>query len=242
MPLMDNGDVRIHYEEMGEGFPVLTFAPGGMRSTIEAWSYAPWDVPGALAGDHRVVVADQRNAGDSFAPVHASDGWDSYTDDHLALLDHLGIERCHLLGMCIGGSFMANLLTRAPERVAAAVFLQPIGNDDNREAFRGRVDEFAAEEAPKHPEAAEADWHGLRENLFGNDHTLWSVPDTVIAGFEAPILVFAGGDEPHPASASATLADLAPHATLVERWKAPEYNDAARESIASFLSVHTPLG
>ena len=41
MSVMDNGDVRIHYEELGEGFPVLTFAPGGMRSTIEAWSLRP---------------------------------------------------------------------------------------------------------------------------------------------------------------------------------------------------------
>ena len=242
MSVMENGEVRIHHEEMGEGFPVLTFAPGGMRSTIEAWSLAPWDVPGALAADHRVVLMDQRNAGESFAPVRASDGWDAYTDDHLALLDHLGIERCHLVGMCIGGSFIANLLARAPERVAAAVCLQPIGQEDNRDAFHGRFDEFAAEEAKNHPEASEADWHGLRENLYGSDHVLWSVPDAAVAGFEVPILVFAGGDEPHPASASAMLADVAPHATLVERWKAPEYNDAARESIASFLSVHTPLG
>lgn len=242
MPFMDTGDVRIHYEEMGEGFPVLAFAPGGMRSTIEAWSYAPWDVPGAVAADHRVILSDQRNAGDSFAPVHASVGWDSYTDDHLALLDHLGIERCHLLGMCIGGAFIANLLVRAPERVAAAVCLQPIGLDGNREAFTGRFDEFAADEARNHPEASEADWHAVRENLYGSDNTLWSVPDTAVAGFASPILVLAGGDEPHPASASAMLAEVAPHATLVERWKAPEYNDAARESIASFLSVHTPPG
>jgi pimeloyl-ACP methyl ester carboxylesterase len=242
MPFMDTGDVRIHYEEMGGGFPVLAFAPGGLRSTIEAWSYAPWDVPGAVAADHRVILMDQRNAGDSFAPVHASVGWDSYTDDHLALLDHLGIERCHLLGMCIGGAFIANLLARAPERVAAAVCLQPIGLDGNREAFTGRFDEFAADEAPNHPEASEADWHAVRENLYGSDNTLWSVPDTAVAGFAPPMLVFAGGDEPHPASVSAMLAEVAPHATLVERWKAPEYNDAARESIASFLSVHTPLG
>jgi pimeloyl-ACP methyl ester carboxylesterase len=243
MSVMENGDVRIHYEELGEGFPVLAFAPGGLRSTIEAWSYAPWDVPGAVAVDHRVVIMDQRNAGDSTAPVHATDGWDSYTDDHLALLDHLGIERCHLLGMCIGGSFVANLLARAPERVAAAVCLQPIGYDGtNRDAFQGRFDEFAADEAANHPEASEADWEAFKVNLYGSDHTLWSVPDTAITGFEAPILVFAGGDEPHPALASTTLADLAPHAGLVERWKSPEYNDAARESIASFLSVHTPLG
>ena len=121
MAVMENGEVRIHYELMGEGFPVLTFAPGGLRSTIEAWSNAPWDVPGAVAADHQVILMDQRNAGDSSAPVRAVDGWDSYTDDHLALLDHLGVQRCHLLGMCIGGSFIANLLARAPERVAACL-------------------------------------------------------------------------------------------------------------------------
>jgi pimeloyl-ACP methyl ester carboxylesterase len=242
MAVMEHGDARIHYEEIGEGFPVLAFAPGGLRSTIEAWSYAPWDVPAGVATDHRVVLLDQRHAGQSSAPVRATDGWDSYTADHLALLDRLGIERCHLLGMCIGGSFIANLLATAPDRVASAVCLQPIGLDDNRDAFYGRFDEFAEEEAPNHPEASEADWKGFRENLYGSDHTLWSVPDTAVAGFDAPILVFAGGDEPHPASASAMLADVAPQATLVERWKAPEYNDAARESIASFLSVHTPLG
>lgn len=242
MAVMEHGDARIHHEEMGEGFPVLALAPGGLRSTIEAWSYAPWDVPGAVAADHRVVLVDQRHAGRSTAPVRASDGWDSYTADHLALLDHLGIECCHLLGMCIGGPFIANLLATAPERIVSAVCLQPIGLDGNREAFYGRFDEFAAEEAPNHPEASESDWKGFRENLFGSDNTLWSVPDTAMAGFDAPILVFAGGDEPHPASASSMLAEVAPEATLVEHWKAPEYNDAARESIASFLSVHTPSG
>ena len=71
-------------------------------------------------------------------------------------------------------------------------------------------------------------------------YVLFSVPDEAVARFDVPLLVFAGGDEPHPASASSMLAEVAPDATLVERWKAPEYNEAARESIASFLEVHTP--
>ena len=237
---MENGDVRIHYEERGEGFPVLAFAPGGLRSAIEWWSAAPWDVPDALSGDHRVVLMDQRNAGESWAPVRADDGWDRYTDDHLALLDHLGIERCHLLGMCIGGSFIANLIRRAPERVAAAVVLQPIGLEGNRELFHGSFADFAGKQAEKHPEATEEDWTSFRDNLFGRDDVLFSVPDEAVARFDVPLLVFAGGDEPHPASASSMLADVAPDATLIERWKAPEYNDAARESIAGCLALHTP--
>ncbi|MCD2191455.1 alpha/beta fold hydrolase [Actinomycetospora soli] len=237
---MEHGDVRIRYEERGEGFPVLAFAPGGMRSAIEWWSAAPWDVPEALSGDHRVVLMDQRNAGESWAPVRADEGWDAYTDDHLALLDHLGIERCHLVGMCIGGSFIANLIRRAPERVAAAVVLQPIGLEDNRELFHGTFADFAEKQADQHPEATEQDWASFRDNLWGTGNVLFSVPDEAVARFDVPLLVFAGGDEPHPASASSMLAEVAPQATLVERWKAPEYNDAARESIRSFLEVHTP--
>ncbi|WP_285597227.1 alpha/beta fold hydrolase [Actinomycetospora sp. NBRC 106378] len=237
---MENGDVRIHFEERGEGFPVLAFAPGGLQSSIEFWSAAPWDIPEALSGDYRVVLMDQRNAGESRAPVRADDGWDSYTDDHLALLDHLGIERCHLLGMCIGGAFIANLLQRAPERVTSAVVLQPVGLEGNRELFHGTFDDFAAKQGEHHSEATAQDWASFRDHLYGADHVLWSVPDEAVARFDVPLLVFAGGDEPHPASASSMLADVAPDATLIERWKAPEYNDAARESIAGFLALHTP--
>jgi pimeloyl-ACP methyl ester carboxylesterase len=186
------------------------------------------------------VLMDQRNAGESWAPVTAEDGWDRYTDDHLALLDHLGIERCHLVGMCNGGAFIANLIRRAPERVASAVVLQPIGLEDNRELFEGTFADFAAQQADRHPEAGEQDWTSFRDNLYGADHVLWSVPDEAVATFDVPLLVFAGGDEPHPASASQMLADVAPNATLVERWKAAEYNEAARESVANFLAVHTP--
>ena len=71
---------------------------------------------------------DQRNAGgQSRAPITARDSWDSYTQDHIALLDHLRIDRCHLYGQCIGGSFILNLIKKQPERVAAAVLAQPIG-------------------------------------------------------------------------------------------------------------------
>ena len=56
-------------------------------------------------------------------------------DDQLALLDHLGIERFHVAGMCIGGSFIMELIEAAPERVASAVMLQPIGFEGNRQAY-----------------------------------------------------------------------------------------------------------
>ena len=49
---------------------------------------------------------DQRNAGRSHAPLRATDGWQTYTDDQVALLDHLGLETAHVMGMCVGGPFL----------------------------------------------------------------------------------------------------------------------------------------
>ena len=90
MPIFKRDDVSIYYEEYGSGFPLLLFAPGGMRSAIEFWHKSPFDPTSVLANDFRVIAMDQRNAGQSQAPVTAADGWDTYTADHLALLDHLG--------------------------------------------------------------------------------------------------------------------------------------------------------
>ncbi|MYW71525.1 alpha/beta fold hydrolase [Pseudonocardia sp. SID8383] len=122
MPSFERPGVTLHYEEHGTGFPVLLLAPGGMNSTIAAWGNAPWDPVTHLAQRYRVIAMDQRNAGSSVAEVHGSDGWDTYTADQLALLDHLGVDECAVLGMCIGGAFIANLLVTAtrPGRGRAA--------------------------------------------------------------------------------------------------------------------------
>jgi pimeloyl-ACP methyl ester carboxylesterase len=78
---------------------------------------------------------DQRNAGQSVAPIRATDSWYVYTSDHLALLDYLGIDRCHVAGMCIGGPYIMGLIQAGPQRIASAVVFQTIGLDNNRQAF-----------------------------------------------------------------------------------------------------------
>ena len=105
MTVLEHGGARIHYEVEGDGFPVFTIAPGGLRSAHALWKTVPWNPRSALADDYRVIGMDQRNAGASRAPITADDGWHTYLADQLAVLDDLGIERCHVLGMCIGGPF-----------------------------------------------------------------------------------------------------------------------------------------
>ncbi|MCW0213559.1 MAG: alpha/beta hydrolase [Pseudonocardia sp.] len=238
MSTFEHGDVSIHYEETGSGFPVLLLAPGGLSSAVDFWERAPWNPVEALSPHFRVIAMDQRNAGRSFAPVHASDGWDTYTADQLALLDHLGVDRFGVLGMCIGGAFIVSLIHTAPTRVAAAVALQPIGLDGNRELFTASFDAFAEEKKDLHPEAGPADWAGFKQNLYGGHDVLWSVPGSEIAAFSTPILVLMGDDEHHPQSASRHLAEWAPNATLVEAWKPEADRPAARAAVEKFLVEH----
>ena len=69
MPSFEYDDVTIYYEEFGQGFPILTFAPGGLLSTIAFWSRpaSPVNPTTAFADEFRVIAMDQRNAPDSLA-------------------------------------------------------------------------------------------------------------------------------------------------------------------------------
>ena len=130
MPFYERGDVRIHYEEAGSGFPLLVIPGGGLNSTIAGLAAShPFNPMEAFKGDYRVIAADLRNAngGQSSGPLEIDRPWDAYTDDHIGLMDHLGIGEFMVLGFCIGGPFIWNLLKRERGRVVAAVLAQPSG-------------------------------------------------------------------------------------------------------------------
>ena len=74
MPVFERAGVSLYYEEYGSGYPLLLFAPGGMRSSIDFWRRSPFDPTAELAQDFRVIAMDQRNAGRSRAPISAADG------------------------------------------------------------------------------------------------------------------------------------------------------------------------
>ncbi len=239
MPFVTRGDAELYYEVHGSGFPVLALAPGGMRSSAPYWPNMTWDPVAQLADKYQVIVMDQRNAGQSTAPVSGSDGWADYTADQLAVLDHLGVDRFHVAGMCIGGSFIMGLIEAAPERVASAVMLQPIGHDDNRETFRDMFDGWADEVKPGHPAVDDDDWTSFRANLFSGDF-LFNVDEDFVAACQVPLLVLMGTDIYHPEVTSRRVAELAPNATLIEKWKEPEHQAAAAASVRDFLQRHTP--
>lgn len=240
MPKFRRGEIEIHYEVHGTGHPVLLFAPGGMRSNREFWPKMPYDPVKELAGKFRVIALDQRNAGHSRAPVSASDGWHSYAEDHLALLDELGIERAHLLGGCIGGAFALKLCLSAPERVSAAVLQQPIGDSGtNRELFFTMFDGWAEELKKTRTDLSEAALTAFKKNMYGGDFT-FSVTREEVRSCRVPLLVLRGDDQYHPAPISEEIARIAPRAELVQKWKTGDDVAFAVSRVIAFLTENTP--
>jgi pimeloyl-ACP methyl ester carboxylesterase len=207
-----------------------------MRSFGDMWAKMPWNPVAELAGGYRVITMDQRNAGSSTAPITGDEDWDTYAGDQIALLDHLSIDRCHVVGMCIGGAFILKLLATAPERFARAVPLQPIGLHDNRQAFHDMFDGWADEVRPSHPEVGDGAWTAYRSAMYDVEDQLFSVPTSALASIDTPMLVLRGDDQYHPRSASELLAATAPNARLIERWKDEEHLPAATTAIAEFLA------
>src|SRR5580698_4663432 len=117
MPIYKRGPVQIHYEEAGSGFPLLVIPGGGLNATINYLTErTPFNPMVVLSDEYRCITMDLRNAtgGGSSGPVEVDRPWDSYGDDQLGLMDHLGIGRFMVLGFCIGGPFIWRMLQRAP--------------------------------------------------------------------------------------------------------------------------------
>ncbi|HKV54147.1 MAG TPA: alpha/beta hydrolase [Candidatus Binataceae bacterium] len=238
MPTFERAGVSLYYEEFGSGHPLLLFAPGGMRSSIDFWHRSPIDPTVEFASDFRVIAMDQRNAGRSRGPVSASDGWHTYTSDHLALLDHLGIQRCHIMGGCIGGSYCFSMIKAAPTRVSAAVLQNPIGLKDNRDAFREMFDGWAKELKNAHPGVDDRGFANFRESMYGGDFVFTVTPDFV-RSCKTPMILLNGSDMYHPAEISAQIASLNPAIEVVPDWKTPEAAKAAGARVRAFLKKHS---
>jgi pimeloyl-ACP methyl ester carboxylesterase len=248
MSVFSRPDTEIYYEVHGSGFPLLIFAPGGLRSQLAFWRHspsnpdvaAPWmDPMTALADRFTVVGMDQRNAGRSRAKVRAEDGWHSFAEDHLALMDHLGHRCFHVMGGCIGATFCLTLCSMAPERITAAVLQNPIGLADNRATWDDAVAGFKRTMSERDPTVSEAAITSFGRNLFGGDF-VFSVSRDFVKGCRTPLFLQPGSDTPHPRAISDEIARLAPNLEVQEAWRGSEHLQEAIRRVRDFLTRHTP--
>ena len=171
---------------------------------------APMNPTTEFATQYRVIAMDQRNAGgQSRAPITAQDGWDSYTADHIALLDHLRIDRCHLYGQCIGGSFILNLIKAQPRphcvRGAGAADRARRRSGHGTLAAVRRVGGVAQGPSRRRPrQVLDAFYH----NLYGRGF-VYCVDRAFVSTVRTPCLVLAGNDEAHPYPIAEELVETA---------------------------------
>lgn len=247
MPFLTVPGGQIHYEVTGEGYPVLLFAPGFLSARIERWRTNParpgvaqdWVDPIPVLSPHfKVVALDVRNAGASRVAIGPADDWTAYTADHLALLAHLGITRCHVMGACIGVSFAYALAEAQPGLVSALVLQNPIGLAGNRDVVQGEYDQWAAQVATW-PGVDAALLPALGQRMFGGEF-LFSVSRDFVASCDLPTLLMPGDDRMHPTEISADIAKLSPRVEVLSSWKGAGHRDDAIRRVEEFFIAHRP--
>jgi pimeloyl-ACP methyl ester carboxylesterase len=242
----EKGDVRIHFEEAGTGFPLLLIAGGGLNSSIaNLKNNSPFNPIEEFKTEYRCIAADLRNAnaGQSTGPLEIDRPWDAHADDHLGLMDHLGIDKFMVLGFCIGGPLIWNLLKRAPDRVVAGVLAQPSGSrPEARDYFyEGNMKGWGPELTKRRPDVSMETVDKFLTKMYRTDPDfVFTVTRDFVRNCQTPVLILPDNIPPHPYEVAMESAMLAPNAELsMFPWKEPkELIPLAVRQIRSFLRAH----
>jgi pimeloyl-ACP methyl ester carboxylesterase len=240
----EKGPVRIHYQTVGSGFPLLLIAGGGLNSTIAGLAN-PFNSIDEFKGDYRCIAADLRNAnpGQSSGPLEVDRPWDSHTDDQLALMDHLGINKFVVMGFCIGGPFIWNLLKRAPNRVVAAVLAQPVGFRPEMPTvlYDGSMTGWGPDLVKRRPDITMDMVEKYLTKMYRtNADFVFTVTRDFVRSCQTPVLILPDDVPAHPYAVAMEAAMLAPKSELsMYPWKEPkERIPLAVRQIKSFLRAH----
>lgn len=248
MPFYERGDVRIRYEEAGSGFPLLIIPGGGLNSTIAGLEGThPFNPMKELGDRYRCVAADLRNAnpGQSRGPLEIDRPWDAYTDDHLGLMDHLGIRQFLVMGFCIGGPFIWNLLKRASDRVVAAVLVQPSGHRPELpdQFYENNMKGWGPALCERRPDITIDQASAFLANMYRKRADfVFTVTRDFVRACRTPILVLPDDIPPHPFAVAMESAMLAPNAQVsLYPWKDPKDRiPLAVRHIRTFLKASEP--
>src|SRR5467141_1861830 len=243
----ERGPVRIHFEEAGSGFPLLLIAGGGLNSTISALARGPFNPIEEFKAEYPCIASDLRNAngGQSTGPLEIDRPWDSFTDDHLGLMDHLGIQKFMVMGFCIGGPLVWNLLKRAPDRIVAAVLAQPSGSrPEMRDLFyEGNMKTWGPALTARRPDVTMETVDKFLTRMYRtNPDFVFTVTRDFVRNCQTPVLILPDDIPAHPYAVAMEAAMLAPKAEVsMFPWKEPkERIPLAVRQIRSFLRAHRP--
>jgi pimeloyl-ACP methyl ester carboxylesterase len=249
MPFYEKGDVRIHYEEVGAGFPLLIIPGGGLNAMIPYVTVnGPFNVFEELKNEYRCISFDLRNANgsESSGPLEIDRPWDAHTDDQLGLMDHLGIKEFLVMGFCIGGPFIWNLLKRAPERVVAAVLAQPSGSrPEMRDLFyNNNMTGWGPALCARRPDITMDKVDAFLTKMYrSNPDFVFTVTRDFVRACQTPILVLPDDVPAHPYAVAMEVVSLAPNAEAsIYPWKETKEQVAQAVShVRTFLRAHQPM-
>lgn len=245
----EKGNIRIRYEETGRGYPLLIIPGGGLNSTIANLAgNSPFNPMELFKNDYRCIVADLRNAvsGQSSGPLEVDRPWDAFSDDQFGLMDHLGIKEFMVLGFCIGGPMIWNLLKRAPKRVVAAVLAQPVGSrPDARDLFYdNNLKSWAPEIIKRMPNVTMEMADKFLTKMYRTDPDfVFTVSRDFVRNCQTPILVLPDDVPSHPYAVAMETVMLAPKSEVsLYPWKDPKDRiPIAVRQVRSFMKAHRPV-
>jgi len=197
--------------------------------------------------DYRCIAADLRNAngGQSTGPLEIDRPWDAYTDDQLGLMDHLGISEFMVMGFCIGGPFIWNLLKRAPRRVAAAVLAQPSGFRPEMPNlfYENNIKGWGPALCERRPDITMAMVDAFINKMYRSPADfVFTVSRDFVRDCRTPILVLPDDVPAHPYAVAMESAYLAPNSQVsLYPWKEKkEQVPLAVRHIQTFLRAYRP--
>ena len=249
MPFYERGSVRIYYEDVGSGFPLMIIPGGGLNSSIASLDTSvPFNPLERYKNVFRCISADLRNAdlGQSSGPLEIDRPWDAYSDDQLGLMDHLGIREFLVMGFCIGGPMIHNLLKLAKDRVVAAAMMQPSGFSPEYPNifYENNTERWAPQLCEKRSEVTMAQVHDFLTNMYTDRADfVFTVSRDFVRSLQTPLLIAPDNVPAHPYEAAMEVAEIAPNSeTTIFPWKDSEENiDTVVDHARRFLMSHQPV-
>ena len=248
MPLFTKGDVSIHYEEVGSGFPLLIIPGGGLNATIKSLDTSvPFNPMTVYKDDFRCIAADLRNSatGESSGPLETDRPWDAYSDDHLGLMDELGIDKFLVMGFCIGGPMVHNLLRLAPDRIVGAALMQPSGfSPEHPDLFyQNNIKAWGPPLCEKRSDVTMDTVHDFLTSMYTDrSDFVFTATRDFVSSLQTPILVAPDDVPAHPYACAMEVASLAPNSDVtIYPWKdTQEHIDEVVEHARRFLKQNSP--
>jgi len=249
MPVIKKNGVEIYYEEAGTGLPLLVLPGGGLNATVAGLENHAFNPIEEFSNTYRVIALDLRNAanGKSIGPLEIEKTWDGFTDDQLTLMDHLSIERFMVLGFCIGGPLVWNLLKRAKDRVICATLVHPSGFTSSHPNiyFQNNIRGWATNLIENNPNIT----LDMATEFLNNMYTkradfVFTVDRNFVRNCETPILILPDDIPAHPYATAMETALLAPNSQVsLYPWKENDRKiELAIRHISSFLSSNSQSG